>query len=156
MRCPRCNEDRSSVVDSRADGNAIRRRRECQSCTYRFTTFERIELSLPVVVKKDGRREQFDRSKVRTGIVRACEKRPVSMETVERTVESLEVQINEMYVREISSREVGGLIMKALRGIDEIAYVRFASVYQEFSDVNQFVGILKSLADTRKGEESSS
>jgi len=145
MRCPRCNEERSSVIDSRADGGAIRRRRECQSCEYRFTTYERVELSLPVVVKKDGRREAFDRNKVRTGIARACEKRPVSAQTVDSLVDQIEYRVSEMCVREVSSREIGEHIISALREVDEIAYVRFASVYREFSEVGQFVDTLLAL-----------
>lgn len=145
MRCPKCTSDRSSVVDSRSDGDAIRRRRECQACGLRYTTWERIELALPMVIKKDGRREPFDRLKVRGGLVRACEKRPVSIEVIDQTVEAIERRIHELYVKEIESRQVGDYVMDALRGLDQIAYVRFASVYREFSDVSQFVDTLQSL-----------
>lgn len=145
MKCSRCNSEQLSVLDSRSDGDAIRRRRECQACGYRFNTFERIELALPMVVKKDGRRESFDRTKVRTGIVRACEKRPVSVETIDRTVEGIEFRIHDMGVKEIASQRIGDLIIDTLKDIDKIAYVRFASVYREFSDVGQFVETLQSL-----------
>lgn len=145
MECPKCGSDKLSVVDSRGDGNAIRRRRECQSCATRFTTFERVELSLPMVVKKDDRREPFSREKVMSGLLKACEKRPVSMELIERTVDDIERRISELCEKEIPSRQVGDLLMEALKGIDTIAYVRFASVYREFSDVKQFVDTLKNL-----------
>ena len=147
MRCPKCSSERSSVVDSRGDGDSIRRRRECQECAFRFTTFERVELSLPLVVKKDDRRESFDRAKVRAGLLRACEKRPVSIEQIEDTVEGIERRLCELGMREIASRQIGDLVMEALRGLDKIAYVRFASVYREFSDVSQFVDTLQSLSD---------
>ena len=147
MRCSKCNSDRSSVLDSRADGGAIRRRRECQSCAYRFTTFERVELSLPMVVKKDDRREVFDRNKIKTGIVRACEKRPVSVEIIDRNVDAIELNIHEQCLKEIPSQDIGELIIAALKDIDKIAYVRFASVYREFSDIHQFVDTLQGLAE---------
>jgi transcriptional repressor NrdR len=149
MRCPRCNEERSSVVDSRSDGGAIRRRRECQGCGYRYTTYERLEVPTPMVVKKDGRREALHREKMRTGILRACEKRPVTAEVVDRLIDQVESKLHEMCVREVSSREVGELIMAALLEVDEIAYVRFASVYREFSDVSQFVETLQQLPSKR-------
>ena len=145
MRCVKCNSDSLSVLDSRADGDAIRRRRECQICGYRFNTFERVELAMPMVVKKDGRRETFETAKIRTGVVRACEKRPVSMEVIDRTVDAIEHRIHEMYIKELSSEKIGGLVIQALKEIDKIAYVRFASVYREFSDVSQFVETLQSL-----------
>lgn len=145
MDCPKCGSENLSVVDSRGDSNAIRRRRECQDCSTRFTTYERIELSLPMVVKKDDRREPFSRDKVTSGLMKACEKRPVSMEVIEQTVDSIERTVSELCEKEISSRQVGDLLMEALKGIDTIAYVRFASVYREFSDVNQFMDTLKTL-----------
>jgi transcriptional repressor NrdR len=150
MKCSRCGSDRSSVLDSRADGDAIRRRRECQACGFRFTTFERVELSLPLVVKKDGRRENFDRKKIRIGILRACEKRPVSVEVVDRAVDALEYRLHEMSLKEIPSREIGDLVISALQSIDKIAYVRFASVYREFSDISQFIDTLSSLAQPKR------
>lgn len=152
MRCGKCNSDSLSVLDSRTDGDAIRRRRECQLCGYRFNTFERVELAMPMVVKKDGRREVFDRSKIRMGIVRACEKRPVSMEVIDRTVEHIEHRIHEMYLKEIMGEKIGTLVIQALKDIDKIAYVRFASVYREFSDVSQFVETLHSLIMPKKIE----
>ena len=151
MRCPKCASERSSVVDSRGEGNSIRRRRACQTCGFRFTTFERTEIMRPMVIKKDGRREPFDREKIKAGLIRACEKRPVSMEMIDRTLETIESKIHELCVKEIPSREIGDFLMDALKSIDKIAYVRFASVYREFSDVHQFVDTLQSL-DERAGE----
>ena len=145
MFCPKCASDKTSVTDSRSDAGAIRRRRECQVCGYRFTTYERVELSLPVVIKKDGARESFEREKIRTGLRRACEKRPVAMEVIDAAVENIERRLSEMCVKEVDSHVVGELVMDELRRIDKIAYVRFASVYREFSDVNQFVDALESL-----------
>jgi len=149
MRCPKCSSDNSSVIDSRGDGDAIRRRRECEDCQFRFNTYERVELAVPSVVKKDGRRELFERNKVRAGLMRACEKRPVSIEKIEETIESIERRVCELGVKEIPSREVGDMVMDALKGLDTIAYVRFASVYREFSDVKQFVDALESLTRPR-------
>ena len=145
MRCTKCNSDNISVVDSRSDGQTIRRRRECQDCGVRFTTYERIELALPMVTKKDGRREPFDREKIRTGLLRACMKRPLSMETIDETVELIERRIAELCEKEIESRDIGEYVMEALKDLDKVAYIRFASVYREFSDVNQFVDALKTL-----------
>jgi len=147
MRCPKCGSEGSSVIDSRSDGTVTRRRRECQDCAFRFSTLERIEHSLPMVVKKDGRREAFDREKVRSGILKACEKRPGSVEPIDQHIEAMERKIQGMFLKEIESRHLGDLIMEALKGMDKIAYVRFASVYREFSDVSQFVDTLKSLDD---------
>ncbi len=146
MRCPKCGNERSAVLDSRADADAIRRRRECQSCQARFTTFERVEFSLPVVIKKDGGRENFGREKVRLGIARACEKRPVSVEAIDAATDAIERRISELCSREIPSRQIGDMVMDELRKIDQIAYVRFASVYREFSDVSQFVDTLRTLS----------
>lgn len=151
MHCPRCSSEELSVVDSRSDGNSIRRRRECEKCKFRFTTFERVELSLPMVVKKDGRREAFDREKLRAGLVRACEKTSVSMEAIDRTVEAIEGRIHELCTKEISSRLIGDYLMEALKELDKVAYVRFASVYREFSDVSQFVDTLQSLEGDKPG-----
>jgi transcriptional repressor NrdR len=156
MKCPKCGSEELSVVDSRGDGAAIRRRRECQDCQFRFTTFERVEISLPMVIKKDGRREPFDRAKLRGGVLRACEKRPVSIEQIDRAVEGIELKVSELFVKEIPSRELGEHVMEALKSLDKIAYVRFASVYREFSDVRQFVDTLQSLGDKRPPEEGSS
>lgn len=150
MRCRKCGCERSSVVDSRGDADAIRRRRECQECGFRFTTFERIELSLPMIIKKDGRREPFDRQKLKGGLVRACEKRPVSMEEIDQTVDRIEKSVHECGEKEMSSAQVGDFLMQELMNLDEVAYVRFASVYREFSDPSQFVETLKNLAESAK------
>jgi len=146
MFCPKCNSEKTSVTDSRSDGGAIRRRRECSDCGVRFTTFERVELVLPVVIKKDGSRENFDREKIRNGLRRACEKRPVSIESIDGAVEAIEKRVAELCQKEVDSRILGELVMDELRKMDKIAYVRFASVYREFSDVSQFVDTLKSLS----------
>ena len=148
MRCPKCSSDHSAVIDSRGDGDVIRRRRECQGCGVRFTNFERIELSLPMVIKKDDRREPFDRTKLRAGLVRACEKRPVSMDAIDATVDAIERRVGELCLKEIPSRQIGDFLMEALKQLDKIAYVRFASVYREFSDLHQFVDTLESLDTT--------
>jgi transcriptional repressor NrdR len=145
MKCPRCSSENLSVLDSRADGEAIRRRRTCGECEARFTTFERVEYNLPLVVKKDGRREEFSRDKIRAGILRACEKRPVSIAAIDEAVERIEKRIQESLLKEIDSRGIGEMLMDELRVLDKIAYVRFASVYREFSDVSQFVDTLESL-----------
>ena len=152
MFCPKCNSDKTSVTDSRSDGGAIRRRRECQECGYRFTTYERVELVLPAVIKKDGRREVFDREKIRGGLRRACEKRPVSTETIDAAVETIERTLQEMCIREVDSRIVGEAVIEELRKMDKIAYVRFASVYREFSDVSQFVDALESLRTSAQAQ----
>ncbi len=149
MRCPRCDSDNLSVIDSRGDDNSIRRRRECQACHTRFTTYERMELSLPMVIKKDGRREPFGTAKIRGGIVRACEKRPVSMEAIDHAVEQIERRVSELCVKEISSIQIGEYVMEALSHLDKIAYVRFASVYREFSDISQFMDTLQSLTERK-------
>ena len=148
MRCPRCSCERSSVVDSRGDASAIRRRRECQECGFRFTTYERLELSLPLVIKKDGRREPFDILKMRAGLMRACEKRPISIEVIDTTLEKIEKKIHELCVKEIDSMKIGDFVIEELRTLDQIAYVRFASVYREFSDISQFVEALQSLTES--------
>jgi len=149
MKCPRCSSDNLSVLESRADNVAIRRRRECDDCSARYTTYERIELSMPFVVKKDGARHPYDREKLKAGMVRSCEKRPVSIELIDQFVESIERKVTENFPREVPSRELGELVMEALRKLDKIAYVRFASVYREFSDISQFVETLESLKDKR-------
>jgi len=152
MRCPKCSCDRSSVVDSRGDASAIRRRRECQECGFRFTTFERLELALPLVIKKDGRREPFDLVKMRAGMMRACEKRPISIEVIDQTLEKVERKIHELCVKEIDSRLIGDFLIDELKTLDQIAYVRFASVYREFSDISQFVEALQSLTESSQSK----
>ena len=147
MKCPRCGQVDNKVVDSRAgkDGDVIRRRRECLSCRRRFTTYERIEEELPLVVKRDGRREAFDRQKVLTGILKACEKRPISYAAIEKVVDNLEAEFQSSGEKEISSVEIGGRVMGELLKLDDVAYVRFASVYRQFKDLSQFVEEIKTL-----------
>ena len=141
MKCPFCEHTETKVIDSRhtEEGHAIRRRRECDQCNKRFTTYEKIEEMMLMVVKKDGRREPFDRMKVLSGIIKACEKRPVPMADIERVVNEIERGLNNMMEKEIPSSFVGELIMEKLKSLDEVAYVRLASVYRQFTDVNTFV-----------------
>ncbi len=147
MKCPYCGSVKDKVVDSRIskDFSSIRRRRECLSCGRRFTTYERIEESPLMVIKKDGRREPFQREKLRIGIEKACEKRPISMETIEEMVEEIEREIKNNFYREVPSREIGEKVMQRLNNLDHIAYVRFASVYREFRDVSDFIKEVKTL-----------
>jgi transcriptional repressor NrdR len=147
MKCPFCAHPDSKVVDSRPDkgGAAIRRRRECESCGKRFTTHERIEETLPLVLKKDGRREPFDRLKIIAGIQKACEKRQVSRETIDKLVDRLESRLQEWGEKEVPSTAIGEWVMNDLHEIDEVAYVRFASVYRSFKDVNEFMSELQEL-----------
>ena len=147
MRCPFCNADEDKVVDSRTtkDGSAIRRRRECLECGKRFTTYERVEHVALMVVKKDGRREPFDLQKVKVGVLKACEKRPIGMEQVDRFVEEIEQALMGSVDKEVSSEKIGALVMKKLRNLDEVAYVRFASVYRQFRDINEFMEELRRL-----------
>lgn len=149
MNCPFCRYVDTRVVDSRLgkEGNNVRRRRECPECGRRFTTYERVEEILPWVIKKDGRREAFDRSKIVSGMQRACEKRPVSVEQIEEMVDRLERFFQECGEKEINASRVGEEVMKALQAIDEVAYVRFASVYRQFKDINEFMHELKDLLD---------
>ncbi len=147
MKCPFCGFADTRVIDSRLgkEGNNIRRRRECSQCERRFTTFERVEEMLPLIVKKDGRRQPFDRKKIIAGIQRACEKRPVSIATIEKIVDSLERQLQESGEREIESNIIGQAVMEALHDLDQVAYVRFASVYRQFKDINEFMSELKDI-----------
>jgi transcriptional repressor NrdR len=147
MKCPFCGETNNKVIDSRLskDGNVIRRRRECIDCSRRFTTYEHIEDIPVMIIKKDGRREVFNREKVRTGMQRACEKRKISMNVIEQFIENLERDLRETGEKEIPSSRIGQMIMDKLHELDDVAYVRFASVYREFKDVNDFVSELKSL-----------
>ena len=147
MKCPYCGYAESKVVDSRPadDGASIRRRRECLSCTKRFTTYETVE-SLPmVVVKKEGSRQSFDRSKVLGGMIRACEKRPVPLAELERIADEVEQELQNGMDREITSVHIGELVMEKLRGLDQVAYVRFASVYRQFKDIDTFMAELSKL-----------
>lgn len=147
MKCPFCAFEESKVIDSRPtdEGERIRRRRECLSCQKRFTTYEMIE-SLPIIViKKDKTRQAFSREKILNGMVRACEKRPVSLETLEHAIDEIETEIQNSLDREVSSEKIGELVMKKLSEIDEVAYVRFASVYRQFRDINTFMEELNKL-----------
>ena len=147
MKCPFCGHIDDKVIDSRAssDGNAVRRRRECLKCDKRFTTYEYIEEMPLLVVKKDGRRQPYDRKKLIGGVQKACEKRPISSEKIEELVSNIEREINRKFEREVHSKEIGELIMDKLASLDEVAYVRFASVYRQFKDVNQFMVELRDL-----------
>jgi transcriptional repressor NrdR len=151
VKCPFCANAENKVIDSRIskDGNAIRRRRECLACKKRFTTYEFVEESLPVVVKKDGRRETFDRVKILSGIKKACEKRPISINVIENMVERIEQACQEFPAREIPSSIVGERVMAELHDVDGVAYVRFASVYRQFRDVSEFLDELKDLLSTK-------
>lgn len=150
MKCPRCDSAKTRVVDSRegVDGRSVRRRRECESCEFRFTTFERIEDSLPMVIKKGGQRESFDRYKILSGLKKACEKRPVSVLDMEDVVKSIEAKLLESGPKEISSGVIGEMVIEKLHHLDQVAYVRFASVYREFSDVSEFMDTLRALASS--------
>ena len=152
MKCPFCDELEDKVVDSRMakEGEVIRRRRECLGCKRRYTTYERVEEILPMVVKKDGRRESFDRTKILAGLKKACEKRPISTATIEDLTDRIEKRIQEMGETEIESRIVGEELMKELHQLDQVAYVRFASVYREFKDIDQFMDELRTLAQQRR------
>ena len=147
MRCPFCSHLDDKVVDSRTikEGELIRRRRECLACSRRYTTYERIEEIPLMVVKKDGRREPFDRAKIVIGMLKACEKRPVSVEHLESVVDRIEAKISSSLAKEVNSEKLGQMIMDALRELDEVAYVRFASVYRSFKDIDEFMDVLSQL-----------
>lgn len=147
MRCPYCENIDTRVIDSRPteEGHAIRRRRECDSCNKRFTTYEKVEEITFMVIKKDGSREAFDRNKVMNGIIKACEKRPVSVASIEKIVSDIERGLNNMMEKEVASKLIGEVIMEHLKDLDEVAYVRFASVYRQFTDVNTFVAEIDKL-----------
>lgn len=147
MRCPFCNHVGAKVVDSRSskDGDAIRRRRECLQCSRRYTTYERIEEVSPMVVKKDGRREPFDRWKLKAGILKAIEKRPVTLEQIEVMLDEVERKLFTSTEHEVSTKDIGEAVMNRLKTIDEVAYVRFASVYRQFKDINEFMTELKTM-----------
>lgn len=155
MKCPFCETPDTKVIDSRPteDGHAIRRRRECEVCGKRFTTYEKVEELLFMVVKRDGRRETFDRSKILNGIIRACEKRPVSLEQMENVVNDIERNLNNMMEKEISSTSIGEVVMDHLKDLDEVAYVRFASVYRQFKDVNTFIAEIEKLLGSGTAEK---
>jgi transcriptional repressor NrdR len=151
MRCPFCSHQESKVIDSRVStaGDVIRRRRECESCARRFTSRERVEDVLPVVVKKDGVRQPFDREKVLRGVRLACNKRPVAMDRIEKFIDELERDLVESEAKEVESQELGERVMKKLRELDEVAYVRFASVYRSFRDIDEFRSELDKMARAR-------
>ena len=149
MHCIKCGSEESKVIDSRMveEGNSIRRRRECLECKYRFTTYEKIEYTPIIVIKKNGERQQFNRQKIINGLIRACEKRPVSIENLEKLTDDIELEINNSMEKEIESEKIGEMVIKRLRKLDEIAYVRFASVYRQFKDINEFKSELNKLFD---------
>lgn len=152
MKCPFCGHNEERVIDSReaADGAAIRRRRECEKCRRRFTTYERPEESPLLVVKRDGRRESFDRKKILGGALKACEKRPIPVERVEGLVDQVEQEIAREFDKEVPSTEIGERVMRRLHELDEVAYVRFASVYRSFKDINQFMKELRDLLSKKQ------
>jgi transcriptional repressor NrdR len=153
MKCPFCHETDNRVIDSRLskDSNMIRRRRECSKCSRRFTTYERVEEMMPLVIKKDGRRETYDRQKIVNGLTRACEKRPVSINTIEAIADRIERSIQERGEKEIPSSVIGEATMRELHELDPVAYVRFASVYRSFKDISEFMVELEELIKERKG-----
>lgn len=149
MKCPYCNHADTRVIDSRPaeDGTSIRRRRSCDECGKRFTTYEKIETIPLIIIKKDNNREQYDRSKIEAGVLRACYKRPVSAEEIQKTIDAVETEIFKREEKEISSTFIGEIVMEKLKELDAVAYVRFASVYREFKDVNTFMAELKKILD---------
>ncbi|PSL35222.1 transcriptional repressor NrdR [Planomicrobium soli] len=157
MKCPACQHNGTRVVDSRPvdENKSIRRRRECEACGYRYTTFEKVEEMPLIVVKKDGSREEFSREKVLRGLIRACEKRPVSLEVLEELVFTIEKDLRRIGNAEVKSEEVGEMVMEGLAAIDEVAYVRFASVYRQFKDINVFIEELKDLLKRSPEEKKS-
>jgi transcriptional repressor NrdR len=157
MRCPFCENLDTRVIDSRPteEGHAIRRRRECDNCSRRFTTYEKVEEMTFMVIKKDGSREAFDRNKVLNGIIKACEKRPVPIASIEKIVDEIERGLNNMMEKEVESKLIGEVIMEHLKELDEVAYVRFASVYRQFKDVNTFVAEIEKLLGKDKEHEDS-
>jgi transcriptional repressor NrdR len=152
MKCPNCGHLENKVIDSRLNKECtiIRRRRSCESCGQRFTTYERLEVTMPMLIKKDGRREAYNREKVVSGLKKACEKRPVSMTDIDEFVDSLEKKLQDTGEREVPTRWIGEQMMEGLAQLDEVAYVRFASVYRQFKDINEFMDELTGLLDTRK------
>ena len=151
MRCPYCGNTDSRVIDSRPadDNEAIRRRRQCDECGKRFTTYEKVETIPLIVIKKDKNRETYDRSKIESGVVRSCHKRPVSVEQIETCIDNIENKIFTLEVKEIESKKIGEIVMDEIKDLDQVAYVRFASVYREFKDANTFMNELKELLDNK-------
>ena len=153
MICPYCEYKESKLLDSRHIGTStIRRRRECERCKKRFTTYEKIELIPVMVIKKDGRRESFDRDKIKYGLIRSCEKLPVSVSKIDELVDSIEGEINKMFINEIETTKIGEMVMDRLKDVDEVAYVRFASVYRQFKDLNTFVNELESIIKEKRDD----
>ena len=155
MKCPYCGYLDNKVIDSRLnkESTITRRRRSCLACNQRFTTYERLEVMMPVLVKKDGRRESWDRQKMVVGLEKACEKRPVSCDDIDAFVDEIEKKLQDLGVKEVSSQVIGEWVMEGLPDLDEVAYVRFASVYRQFKDVSEFVDELKTLVDARDTKE---
>ena len=155
MKCPYCTRINNKVIDSRLskDGRTIRRRRECLECERRFTTYEKLEDVLPMIIKKDGRREAFNREKIISGIKKACQKRPISVTKIEEFADSLELYFQELGKKEIESKEIGEKVINNLREWDEVAYVRFASVYRQFRDINEFMTELQDILSSKKEQE---
>lgn len=151
MKCPYCGSKQNRVIDSRESkgGESIRRRRECEDCQKRFTSYERVEEILYMVVKKDGRRERYDRGKILAGLLKAAEKRPIAITELEMIADEIEAQLADRPEKEISTKEVGAFIMDSLRRLDKVAFVRFASVYREFKDISEFMDELKTLLNER-------
>ena len=152
MKCPFCGHGEDRVIDSREseENDYIRRRRECLKCERRFTTYERIEGISLMVVKKDGRREPFDRKKILTGLIKACEKRPISTEKLEELTDTIERNLQKRFDKEVHSKQIGEEVIQRLHALDEVAYVRFASVYRQFKDLNEFMGELKEMLSNKK------
>lgn len=149
MKCPFCSSENTRVIDSRPadDNSSIRRRRMCDECGKRFTTYEKVETIPLIVIKKDNNREQYDRSKIESGVLRACHKRPISANDISRLIDDVETEIFAREEKEISSDEIGEIVMDKIKDLDDVAYVRFASVYREFKDVNTFMSELKKMLD---------
>jgi transcriptional repressor NrdR len=154
MKCPGCSGMENKVIDSRLnkEGTVIRRRRECLSCADRFTTYEKLERSLPMLIKKDGRREEFDRDKIIDGVKKACQKRPVSVKDIEELVDRVEQYLQELGEKEVSAMKVGEKVISEMYNLDDVAYVRFASVYRSFKDVNEFMVELKEVLKSKEGK----
>ena len=158
MKCPYCGHLDNKVIDSRLNKECTitRRRRSCLACDQRFTTYERLEVMMPMLVKKDGRREAWDRHKMVSGLEKACEKRPISMDRIDQFVDAIEHKLQDIGSKEVATRVIGEWVMSDLSQLDEVAYVRFASVYRQFKDVNEFMDELKSLLDSRSQDQNES
>ncbi|ADG05215.1 transcriptional repressor NrdR [Kyrpidia spormannii] len=152
MQCPYCAHGDSKVIESRTTADAVRRRRECLACGRRFTTYERVEVSPLQVIKKDGMRETFSREKLRRGLLKACEKRPITSETIDAMVDRVERDLRQAFEREVTTNQIGERVMAVLREVDQVAYVRFASVYREFKDVETFLREILPLLDKERGQ----